>query len=71
MDILLEQHLDYIEAPANLRLIPDLHYRGYWFYIDNADLESKTTFGLLVQLFNLETAGVPTNAPLLTLPAGG
>ena len=27
-------------------------YRGYWFYIANNDLQSKSTFMLLMQLFD-------------------
>lgn len=45
-------------------------YRGWWFYIDDADLNSKTTFGLLHFLFSLqsEPAG---KSPLLTVSTGG
>ncbi len=46
-------------------------YRGVWFYIDDADLESKSTFGLLVQLFSLQAGEVRGLAPMLTLPVGG
>jgi hypothetical protein len=46
-------------------------YRGSWFYIDDADLESKSTFSLLGQLSNLQAGEVPSTAPLLTLPVGG
>lgn len=45
-------------------------YRGTWFYIDDTDLQSKSTFGLLAQLFNLQAGEVPTTSPLLTLPLG-
>jgi hypothetical protein len=47
-------------------------YRGYWYYIDDADQESKTTMALMIQLSRLDftrrqrTAG----GPLLTLPVG-
>lgn len=47
-----------------------VRYRGHWFYIHDADLNSKTTFGLLHYLFSLHsTAG--DRSPLLTLSAGG
>ncbi|MEM1436500.1 MAG: hypothetical protein AAGG11_20790, partial [Pseudomonadota bacterium] len=48
-----------------------VRYRGSWFYIDDADLDSKSTFSLLGQVFALQS-GVPTGqAPILTLPVGG
>jgi len=43
-------------------------YRGTWFYIDDSDLNSKSTFSLLAQIFSLQAGKVPSNAPLLTLP---
>jgi len=48
-----------------------VRYRGYWFYIDDADLTSKSTFGLLGQLLALQAGGEVNVAPLLTLPVGG
>ncbi len=45
-------------------------YRGYWFYIDDADLESKSTFVLLGQLFALQSGEIKNNGPILTLPVG-
>jgi hypothetical protein len=47
-----------------------VRYRGWWFFIDDADLNSKTTFGLLHFLFSLqsEPAG---KSPLLTVSTGG
>lgn len=46
-------------------------YRGYWFYIDDRDGNSKATFSLLTQLFALQ-AGQRGDAaaPVLTIPAG-
>lgn len=46
-------------------------YRDHWFYIDDADLESKSTFFLLTQLLALEAGSAPAGAaPVLTLPVG-
>ena len=43
-------------------------YRGYYFYIDDADLNSKATFNLMLELFNLEIrAGGGGQIPLLTI----
>ncbi len=47
-----------------------VRYRGHWFYIDDADLESKTTFGLLTTLFKLQSGDVKSLGPTLTLPVG-
>lgn len=48
-----------------------VQYKGYWFYIDNADRQSKTTLALLAQLFALQ-AGKEVSVPsLLTLPVPG
>jgi hypothetical protein len=43
-------------------------YRGRWFYLDDADLSSKSTFSMLTQLFQLQGGDVPSQGPLLTLP---
>ena len=45
-------------------------YRGGWFYIDNADLDSKATFGLLTYLFYLQAGEIKSFGPTLTLPVG-
>ena len=45
-------------------------HKNKWFYIKNSDLDTKSTFGLLVNIFHLETSGVPGANPVLTLPAG-
>lgn len=57
------------ESPENSFV--RVRYRDAWFYIDDSDLSSKSTFNLLGQLFNLQAGESPGNAPLLTLPLGG
>ena len=47
-----------------------IFYRGSWFYIDDSDLSSKSTFSLLSQIFSLQAGKIKDNAPLLTLPIG-
>ncbi len=43
-------------------------HRGYWFYLSNCDLDSKSTFNLLQELINLEIrAGGGAQIPLLTI----
>jgi hypothetical protein len=47
-------------------------YKGYWFYIDERDRDTKATFALLVELSRLQLATDKGGAaPLLTLPLGG
>ena len=48
-----------------------VQHRGAWFYIRNNDLESKSTFMLLSQLFNLQAGQIKTVAPALTIGVGG
>jgi hypothetical protein len=43
-------------------------YRGYWFYIADNDLKSKSTFMLLSQLFDLQAGQSKYSGPTLTLP---
>ena len=47
-----------------------VHYRGTWFYIEDTDLEAKSTFGLLSNLFSLQAGEVESLAPALTLSIG-
>ena len=46
----------------------EVQYRGHWFYIDDRDLESKSTYTLLAQLFSLQSASGSMQAPVLTIP---
>jgi len=53
------------------RAFAAVRYRDSWFYIDDRDIDSKRSFGLLTYLFSLQSAGGSGRSPLLTLPAGG
>ncbi len=46
-------------------------YRGKWFYIDDNDLHSKSTFMFISYLFNLQAGEFSAHAvaPVLTIPA--
>ena len=46
-------------------------YRGHWFYIEDLDLNSKSTFSLVLALFNLQSGRTKYQGPTLTLPVGG
>jgi hypothetical protein len=49
-----------------------VHYRGYWFYLDDRDRETKATFTLLLETSRLQlSADKGGAAPVLTLPIGG
>jgi hypothetical protein len=53
------------EAPATATLrVP---HRGYWFWIDDADLESKTTFSLVSLLFALQSGEGQAPVPMLAI----
>ena len=54
----------------NSNIAISTNYRNTWFYIDDSDLNSKTTFSLLMQLFSLQSGKSEGIAPLLTLPIG-
>ena len=43
-------------------------YRDYWYYVSDCDLDSKSTFNLILELINLEIrAGGGAQIPLLTI----
>lgn len=48
-----------------------IFYRGYWYYIDDRDLESKATFALVAQITTLQAGRAKDTGPVLTLPVGG
>lgn len=48
-----------------------IKYRDRWFYIEDSDLSSKTTFALVSQLFAMQSGNVRNSGPVLTLPVGG
>ncbi|HUO43561.1 MAG TPA: hypothetical protein VMT94_01455 [Burkholderiales bacterium] len=57
------------EAPSGAHVA--IRYKDYWFYIDDTDQETKSTFSLLMELARLELAGNTSPGPQLTLPIGG
>lgn len=46
-----------------------VHYRDYWFWIDDRDMKSKSEFLFILVLFSLAETGVPQQAPVITVPA--
>ena len=57
------------EQPKNAYI--SVPHRDYWFYIANNDLETKSSFLLLQQLFSLQAGQSEAKGPTLTLPVGG
>ena len=47
-----------------------IKYRNTWFYIKDDDLNSKKTFMLLLELYNLQSGRRKDKGPILTLPIG-
>jgi hypothetical protein len=57
------------EKPVNTNLA--IPFRDFWFYIDDNDLSSKRTIGVLNSLVRLKIqAAGAQNIPVLTLPVG-
>ena len=46
-----------------------VHYRGYWFAIDDHDLPSKGLFTFLNFIFTLVETSGKEGAPIVTIPA--
>lgn len=44
-------------------------YRSGWFSIDDRDLDSKRTFGVIMLLFTLTETGGREGLPLVTIPS--
>ena len=57
------------KPPANAYVA--VKYRGYWYYIDDRDQASKTTFALTLELSRLDFGLQDSSSgPFLTLPVG-
>ncbi len=57
------------ERPENAYI--SVPHRGYWFYIADNDLQTKSSFFLIQQLFSLQAGQSEAKGPTLTLPVGG
>lgn len=47
-----------------------VHYRDYWFWIDDRDWQSKRALSIIMFFFTLTETGGSENLPVLTIPAG-
>ena len=48
-----------------------ISYRGYWFFIRKADVDSRSALAVLEVLFSLQESDDVASGPVLTLPASG
>ena len=46
-------------------------YEGYWYFIADDDIDSRETLTMLNIVLSLTAGGVPSKAPILTVPVGG
>jgi hypothetical protein len=53
-----------------LRATVRVFYRDTWFYIDDSDLNSKSTFSLLMQIYSLQSGAIKSTEPILTIGVG-
>ena len=55
------------EAPADAYVA--VPYRGHWYWIDDNDIASKSTFTFLLILFSLAETGQGASSPVVTVPS--
>jgi hypothetical protein len=60
----------YSESPPTDAAVA-VQYRDTWFYIQDSDLNSASTFSLVGQVFALQAGNTQPLVPMLTLPVGG
>jgi hypothetical protein len=48
-----------------------VHYRGYWFFIPQNDVNSRAVLAILEVLYSLQDSDVKPTGPVLTLPVSG
>lgn len=53
----------------SLNAYASVYYEGYWYWIDQSDVSSKSVFTFLMILFSLAETGQQSVAPLVTVPA--
>ena len=67
IDDILMIHASKTEPDASLAV----KYRGYWFFIADTDMVSKSAFLVMAELYRLSISeGRPDQVPVLTLPVG-
>jgi hypothetical protein len=46
-----------------------VQYKNRWFWIADTDIQSKTTFAIVMMLFSIADTGVKVSAPVVNIPA--
>ncbi len=62
---LIQVKFDHRERPADAQVA--VFSRGYWFYIDDRDRDSKRAFSFLQLLLSLAETATPAAGPVLTI----
>lgn len=65
------------KRPVTIRSGPDkppsafaaVPYRGHWFWVDDADWQTKRALSAVIVFFTLADTGGPERTPLITIPA--
>ena len=57
-----------VDAPDNSSL--KIQHKGYWYYIEDSDLQSRRTFSMLSAFFSVVGGTVPGAQPVMTIPVG-
>ncbi len=60
-------HIQQSERRPDMAFVA-IPYRDHWFYLADNDLESKSTFMLVAQLFRLQAGAAKSTGPTLTIP---
>ena len=47
-----------------------IKYQGYWYWIENSDINSKAVFSLMLFLTTLTNRASGDQGPVLTIPTG-
>ena len=55
------------ERPSNAHVA--VPYKGHWFFIDQTDQDTKSTFSLLLELSRLEVLGKVGSGPCSPFPS--
>jgi hypothetical protein len=55
------------ERPENTHVA--VRHEGTWYYIPDSDLQSKTAFGLLSYLYQMQAPKIQGAGPLITIPS--
>ena len=60
----------YVNSKEPRRASIKVFYNNSWYYIKKSDLNSKSTFSFLAQIFFLQAGDFDRSAPLITIPIG-